>query len=397
MPRSVAIDLVRNIGIMAHIDAGKTTTTERILYYTGVLHRMGEVHEGTAYTDYMDQEKERGITITSAAVTCHWKNHVVNIIDTPGHVDFTAEVQRSLRVLDGAVALYCAVAGVEPQSETVWHQANQYHVPRIAFVNKMDRVGADFHRVLTMMRDRLGAKPVAVQIPIGSEDTFVGVIDLLERTARYFATDDGDEITTGDVPADMVEAMETARTALVESIAEYDDAMLEAYLSGEDISAEAIRKAVRSATLHLKITPIFCGSAFKNKGVQLLLDGVLDYLPSPHDVGHTHGFDPKNPDRDITRAPKDDEPFSALAFKVITDPFVGRLTFIRIYSGTLRAGEQIYNITNDRKERAGKLLRMQANKREEIEEVFAGDIIAVPALKFTRTGDTICDAKAPIL
>lgn len=397
MPRSVAIDLVRNIGIMAHIDAGKTTTTERILYYTGVLHRMGEVHEGTAYTDYMDQEKERGITITSAAVTCHWKNHVVNIIDTPGHVDFTAEVQRSLRVLDGAIALYCAVAGVEPQSETVWHQANQYHVPRIAFVNKMDRVGADFHRVLTMMRDRLGAKPVAVQIPIGSEDTFVGVIDLLERTARYFATDDGDEITTGDVPADMVEAMETARTALVESIAEYDDAMLEAYLSGEDISAEAIRKAVRSATLHLKITPIFCGSAFKNKGVQLLLDGVLDYLPSPHDVGHTHGFDPKNPDREITRAPKDDEPFSALAFKVITDPFVGRLTFIRIYSGTLRAGEQIYNITNDRKERAGKLLRMQANKREEIEEVFAGDIIAVPALKFTRTGDTICDAKAPIL
>ncbi len=397
MSRSVDIGLVRNIGIMAHIDAGKTTTTERILYYTGVLHRMGEVHEGTAFTDYMEQEKERGITITSAAVTCTWQGHMINIIDTPGHVDFTAEVQRSLRVLDGAIGLFCAVAGVEPQSETVWHQANQYHVPRIAFVNKMDRVGANFLRVLEMMRTRLGATPVAVQLPIGAEDTFVGVVDLIDRRAIVFDRDNGERFEVRDVPADMVDSVNEARQALVEAIVEHDDALLERYLSGDDIEATELRAALRRATLHLKVTPVFCGSAFKNKGVQQLLDGVLAYLPSPNDVGYTHGYNVKDHDVEETRKPTDGEAFSALAFKIITDPFVGRLTFVRIYSGTIKAGEQLYNVTNDKKERAGKILRMSANKREELDAAYAGDIVAIPAMRFTRTGDTLCDPKQPLL
>ena len=397
MSRSVDIGLVRNIGIMAHIDAGKTTTTERILYYTGVLHRMGEVHEGTAFTDYMEQEKERGITITSAAVTCSWQGHMINIIDTPGHVDFTAEVQRSLRVLDGAIGLFCAVAGVEPQSETVWHQANQYHVPRIAFVNKMDRVGANFLRVLDMMRTRLGATPVAVQLPIGAEDTFVGVVDLIDRVALVFDRDNGEKFETTDVPAEMVDQVNEARQALVEAIVEHDDALLERYLLGEPIEASELRSALRKATLHLKVTPVFCGSAFKNKGVQQLLDGVLAYLPSPADVGYTHGYNVKDLEREETRKPEDGEAFSALAFKIITDPFVGRLTFVRIYSGTIKAGEQLYNVTNDKKERAGKILRMSANKREELDAAYAGDIVAIPAMRFTRTGDTLCDPKQPIL
>jgi len=397
MTRSVPIGLVRNIGIMAHIDAGKTTTTERILYYTGVLHRMGEVHEGTAFTDYMEQEKERGITITSAAVSCAWKGYTINIIDTPGHVDFTAEVQRSLRVLDGSIALFCAVAGVEPQSETVWHQANQYQVPRIAFVNKMDRIGANFLRVLDMMKTRLGARPVAVQLPLGAEDTFKGVVDLLERKAIVFDDDNGEQFEEMSVPDDMRQTVEQARQELVEVIAEQDDALLERYLSGDEISAEELRTGLRAATLSLRVTPVFCGSSFKNKGVQQLLDAVIAYLPSPTDVGDTRGHSVTNEDEVIVRKPLDTEPFSALAFKIITDPFVGRLTFIRIYSGVLKAGEQIFNVTNDKKERAGKILRMSANKREELEAAYAGDIVAIPSMRFTRTGDTLCDPKNTVL
>lgn len=397
MTRSVPIGLVRNIGIMAHIDAGKTTTTERILYYTGVLHRMGEVHEGTAFTDYMEQEKERGITITSAAVTCAWKGHTINIIDTPGHVDFTAEVQRSLRVLDGSIALFCAVAGVEPQSETVWHQANQYRVPRIAFVNKMDRIGANFLRVLEMMKSRLGARPVAVQLPLGAEDTFAGVIDLLERKAIVFDDEHGEQYEEQSVPENMKEQVEQARQELVEVIAEQDDALLERYLSGDEISADELRTGLRAATLQLRVTPVFCGSSFKNKGVQQLLDAVVAFLPSPTDVGETKGHSVSSEDEVLIRKPLDEEPFSALAFKIITDPFVGRLTFIRIYSGSVKAGEQMFNVTNDKKERAGKILRMSANKREELEAAYAGDIVAIPSMRFTRTGDTLCDPKHPIL
>ncbi len=397
MTRPVSIGLVRNIGIMAHIDAGKTTTTERILYYTGVLHRMGEVHEGTAFTDYMEQEKERGITITSAAVSCSWNGHSINIIDTPGHVDFTAEVQRSLRVLDGSIALFCAVAGVEPQSETVWHQANQYRVPRIAFVNKMDRVGANFPRVLEMMRSRLGANPVAVQVPLGSEDTFRGVIDLIDRVAIIFDDDNGEHFTVEPIPQEAMQMADEARSLLVEAAAEQRDDLLERYLSGEEINSDELRQAIRQATLSLAITPVFCGSSFKNKGVQQLLDGVVNYLPSPIDVGTTIGHDVTDHEVMVQRKPLDTEPFSALAFKIITDPFVGRLTFIRIYSGSIKAGEQVFNVSNDKKERAGKILRMSANKREELDGAYAGDIIAIPAMRFTRTGDTLCDPKHPVL
>ena len=397
MTRPVSIGLVRNIGIMAHIDAGKTTTTERILYYTGVLHRMGEVHEGTAFTDYMEQEKERGITITSAAVSCSWNGHTINIIDTPGHVDFTAEVQRSLRVLDGSIALFCAVAGVEPQSETVWHQANQYRVPRIAFVNKMDRVGANFPRVLEMMRARLGANPVAVQVPLGSEDTFRGVVDLIDRVAIIFDDENGEKFSLGPIPEEARQMADDARSLLVEAVAEQRDDLLERYLSGEEIQSDELRQAIRQATLNLKITPVFCGSSFKNKGVQQLLDGVVAYLPSPADVGTTNGHDVSDHDVIVQRKPLDTEPFSALAFKIITDPFVGRLTFIRIYSGSIKTGEQIFNVSNDKKERAGKILRMSANKREELEGAFAGDIVAIPSMRFTRTGDTLCDPKHPVL
>ena len=397
MPRTVDIHRVRNIGIMAHIDAGKTTTTERILYYTGVLHRMGEVHEGTAFMDYMDQERERGITITSAATTCQWRDHVINIIDTPGHVDFTAEVQRSLRVLDGSIALFCAVAGVEPQSETVWHQANEYRVPRIAFVNKMDRIGANFPRVLDMMRSRLGARPVAVQLPIGAEDTFRGVVDLIDGKAIIYANDDGMTYDVVDIPDDMREQVAEYRTTMIEAIVEHDDELLERYLSGGDITSDEIRRGLRAAALGLHITPVLCGSSFRNKGVQQLLDAVIAYLPSPADVGVTHGHDVNDAAITIDRKPVDDEPFAALAFKILSDPFVGRLTFLRIYSGTIKAGEQIWNVTNGKKERAGKLLRMHANKRDEIDEAYAGDIVAVPALRFTRTGDTLSDPKHPIL
>jgi elongation factor G len=358
---------------------------------------MGEVHEGTAFTDYMEQEKERGITITSAAVSCAWKGYTINIIDTPGHVDFTAEVQRSLRVLDGSIALFCAVAGVEPQSETVWHQANQYQVPRIAFVNKMDRIGANFLRVVDMMKTRLGARPVAVQLPLGAEDTFKGVVDLLERKAIVFDDENGEQFEEMPVPEDMREAVEQARQELVEVVAEQDDALLERYFSGDEISADELRTGLRAATLSLRVTPVFCGSSFKNKGVQQLLDAVIAYLPSPTDVGDTKGHSLANEEDVVIRKPLDTEPFSALAFKIITDPFVGRLTFIRIYSGVLKAGEQIFNVTNDKKERAGKILRMSANKREELEAAYAGDIVAIPSMRFTRTGDTLCDPKNPIL
>ncbi|MEY2719332.1 MAG: translation elongation factor [Bacteroidota bacterium] len=358
---------------------------------------MGEVHEGTAFTDYMEQEKERGITITSAAVSCAWKGYTINIIDTPGHVDFTAEVQRSLRVLDGSIALFCAVAGVEPQSETVWHQANQYRVPRIAFVNKMDRIGANFTRVLDMMRTRLGARPVAVQLPLGAEDTFRGIVDLLERKAIVFDDTNGEHFEECEVPEHMLADIEQARQELVEVVAEQDDALLERYLSGDEITADELRAGLRQATLGLRITPVFCGSSFKNKGVQQLLDAVVAYLPSPTDVGQTSGHSVKDESEILVRQPLDAEPFAALAFKIITDPFVGRLTFIRIYSGVLKAGEQIYNVTNDKKERAGKILRMSANKREELEAAYAGDIVAIPSMRFTRTGDTLCDPKNPIL
>lgn len=397
MPRTVDISNVRNIGIMAHIDAGKTTTTERILYYTGVLHRMGEVHEGTAFTDYMEQEKERGITITSAAVSCTWRNHLINIIDTPGHVDFTAEVQRSLRVLDGSIALFCAVAGVQPQSETVWHQASQYHVPRIAFVNKMDRVGANFMRVLETMRSRLGARPVAVQIPNGSEDQFKGVIDLIRMECITYDADDGSKFDIGPVPGHMQQQAQRAREAMIENVVEFNDEMLERYLSGAEITETEIVQALRSATLNNHITPVLCGTSLKNKGVQQLLDAVLAYLPSPADVGAVHGHSIKNADKEETRQPSDEAPFSALAFKIITDPFVGRLAFVRVYSGTLSAGQQVLNVGQDKKERAGKILRMSANKRDELPEVYAGDIVAIPALRFTRTGDTLTDPKHPLL
>ncbi len=398
MPRTVAIDHVRNIGIMAHIDAGKTTTTERILFYTGMVHRMGEVHEGTAFTDYMEQEKERGITITSAAVSVPWRDHTINIIDTPGHVDFTAEVQRSLRVLDGAIGLFCAVAGVEPQSETVWHQAEQYRVPRIAFVNKMDRLGANFNRVLEMMRSRLGAKPVAMQIPYGAEDTFKGVIDVLEMQAYVFDAEQGITFDVLPIPDDYRAAAEEARTALIEAAAEVDDAILERYLAGETIANAEIQAAIRIGTLRLQHTPVFCGSSFKNKGVQQLLDAVIKYLPSPTDVGPVHGHSAENNEHEDTRPPSDEAPFAALAFKVITDPFVGRLTFIRIYSGTIATGTQVMNVTHEgKKERIGKLIRMRANKRDELDEAYAGDIVAVPALRWTRTGDTLCDTRKPIL
>lgn len=397
MSRTVDIRDVRNIGIMAHIDAGKTTTTERILFYTGYLHRMGEVHEGTAFMDYMEQERERGITITSAATTCQWSTTTINIIDTPGHVDFTAEVQRSLRVLDGAIALYCAVAGVEPQSETVWHQASQYHVPRIAFVNKMDRVGANFSRVLEMIRERLGAQPLALQLPIGAEDTFRGVIDLVNMQAVYFDNNVGTEFTTGPIPTDMIDEANRAHTELLEKLCEFDDAVMERYLGGEAVGGDDIMRLIRWGTIHLKFTPVLCGSAFRNKGVQQLLDSIVAFLPSPADVGYVHGIDRNNPDREIVRKADDDEPMSALAFKILSDPYVGRLTFIRIYSGKIKAGDQLYNVAVEKKERAGKLLRMRANKREEIGEAYAGDIVAIPSLRFTRTGDTLCDSAHPIL
>lgn len=391
------LEKTRNIGIMAHIDAGKTTTTERILYYTGVTYKIGEVHEGTAVMDWMVQEQERGITITSAATTCFWKEHRINIIDTPGHVDFTIEVERSLRVLDGAVAVFDAVAGVEPQSETVWRQANKYGVPRIAFMNKMDRVGADFFMSVQSMVDRLGANPVAVQIPIGSEDRFRGPIDLVRMKAIYFDDETlGAKYVEDAIPQDMVPQAKAYREKMLEALADIDDNIMEKFLGGEDIGEGEIKSAIRKGTVEMKITPVLCGSAFKNKGVQLLLDAIVDYLPSPLDVPPVVGVNPLD-NSTVMRRPSDAEPFSALAFKVMTDPYVGQLTFIRVYSGVLSAGSYIYNSTKDTKERIGRLLRMHANRREEVKEVSAGDIAAAVGLKNTLTGDTLCDEKFPIV
>lgn len=397
MPRKISLENTRNIGIMAHIDAGKTTTTERILFYTGKLHRMGEVHEGAATMDWMEQEKERGITITSAATTCFWKEHRVNIIDTPGHVDFTAEVERSLRVLDGAVALFCAVGGVEPQSETVWRQADKYRVPRIAFVNKMDRVGADFYNVINMMHERLKANAVPVQLPIGQGDLFVGQIDLIHMKALIYNEDKlGTAWSEEDIPKSLIDKAKEYRIKLLEAVSEIDDSLLAKYLEGKEISSEEIIDVLRKATLQVKIIPVLCGSSFKNKGVQSLLDAVIDFLPSPKDIGEVWGHHIHLDDH-ITREISDDEKFSALAFKIMTDPFVGRLTFFRVYSGILKAGSYTFNPNSNKKERIGRLLQMHANHREDIDEVYAGDIAAVIGLKNTKTGDTLCDESDPIL
>jgi elongation factor G len=394
--RTVPLDRCRNIGIMAHIDAGKTTTTERILYYTGRTHRLGEVHEGTAIMDWMEQEQERGITITSAATTCTWRDIRINIIDTPGHVDFTAEVERSLRVLDGAVAVFDAVHGVQPQSEKVWRQADKYGVPRICFINKIDKMGADFEHAIDTLRKRLNAKPVAIQIPIGQEDKFKGVVDLLAMKAIIWKDETlGAEYITEEIPAELKKKAEAFHAALVETVAENDDAMLHKFLEGEEITADEIRASLRKSTIALKVFPVVVGTAFKNKGIQPLLDAVVDYLPSPLDVPETHGTDPDS-GKSITRKASDDEPYSALAFKIMADPFVGQLTFIRVYSGQLKSGESVLNSRTQRNERIGRLLKMHANKREDIQEILAGDICAVVGLKNVSTGDTICDPKHPI-
>ncbi|MGK2906982.1 MAG: elongation factor G [Desulfuromonadales bacterium] len=393
MARKVALENTRNIGIMAHIDAGKTTTTERILYYTGVSHKIGEVHDGAATMDWMEQEQERGITITSAATTCFWKDHRVNIIDTPGHVDFTIEVERSLRVLDGAVAVFCSVGGVEPQSETVWRQADKYGVPRIAFINKMDRIGADFNRGVKMMRERLGANPVPLQLPIGVEDLFRGIIDLVEMKAVIWDNESlGANYEVMDIPADLLAEAETAREFMLEEVSAHDDALLDKYLAGEELSVAEVKAAVRRVTTDLKINPVFCGSAFKNKGVQTLLDAVIDYMPSPMDVPAIKGVHPDTKE-EMTRPADDKGAFSSLAFKVMTDPFVGQLTFFRVYSGVALSGAHVLNSTKGKKERFGRLLKMHANKREEIKEVYSGDIAAAVGLKYTTTGDTLCDDK----
>jgi elongation factor G len=391
----IPLERNRNIGIMAHIDAGKTTTTERILFFTGITHKMGEVHDGTATMDWMVQEQERGITITSAATTCFWNDHRINIIDTPGHVDFTAEVERSLRVLDGAVAVFCAVGGVEPQSETVWRQADKYRVPRIAFVNKMDRVGADFPRVCAMMRTNLGARPVPVQIPIGADESFRGVVDLVGMRALLW--DDGDvEPKSGPVPAEVRDEAVAARERLVETACEADDTLLEAWLRGGTLDSAALRTALRKGTCSLRFVPVLCGAAFRNKGVQPLLDAVVDYLPSPADVAAVEGLDPDS-GAPVTRRSADEEPVAGLVFKIMTDPFVGHLAFLRIYSGSLRQGQHVWVSGRRSTERIGRLLKMHANKREEVKAVFAGDIAAVVGLRSVSTGDTISDADAPLL
>jgi elongation factor G len=396
VPRQVPLERCRNIGIMAHIDAGKTTTTERILFYTGKTHRIGEVHEGTATMDWMEQEQERGITITSAATTCSWRDIRINIIDTPGHVDFTAEVERSLRVLDGAVAVFDAVHGVQPQSEKVWRQADKYGVPRICFINKIDKMGADFEHAIDTIRKRLNAKPIAIQIPIGQEDKFKGVIDLIEMKSITWADDTiGAEYITGEIPAELQKKADAFHTQLVETVAENDDAILHKFLEGESISAEELRASLRRSTIELKLFPVVVGTAFKNKGIQPLLDAVVDYLPSPLDAGEVTGTNPDNGET-IVRKPADSEPFSALAFKIMADPFVGQLTFIRVYSGQLKSGEAVINAGRGRTERIGRLLKMHANKREDISEILAGDICAAVGLKNVSTGDTICDERHPI-
>src|SRR5579872_3270160 len=398
MPRQTPLNRTRNIGIMAHIDAGKTTTTERILYYTGITHKMGEVHEGTAVMDWMEQEQERGITITSAATTCFWRDIRINIIDTPGHVDFTAEVERSLRVLDGAVAVFDAVHGVEPQSETVWRQADKYGVPRICFINKMDKMGADFEHAVDTIRKRLNARPVAIQIPIGQEAKFKGVIDLISMKAIVWNDESmGAQYEVEEVPAELLKKAEAFRAQLVESIAENDDEMLHKFLEGETISPEELRSSLRKSVIALKLFPVLCGTAFKNKGVQTLLDAVVDYLPSPIDIPPAEGSHPDHPEKKEVRKANDNEPFAALAFKIMADSFVGQLTFIRVYSGQLKTGDSVLNVTRGRSERIGRLLQMHANKREEISEIYAGDICACVGLKNITTGDTICSEKAPIL
>jgi elongation factor G len=399
MPRTVSLNQTRNIGIMAHIDAGKTTTTERILFYTGRTHKLGEVHEGAATMDWMAQEQERGITITSAATTASWRDHRINIIDTPGHVDFTVEVERSLRVLDGAIAVFDSVAGVEPQSETVWRQADKYRVPRIAYINKMDRVGADFGRCVQTMVDRLGARPVPIQLPVGAEAEFRGLIDLVEEKAIFYQDDLGREFSIEDIPAELADEAQEARTVLLEAIADYDDELMEAYLADEPIDVARLKAAIRKATLDISMTPVLCGSSFKNKGVQALLDAVIDYLPSPLDVPPVEGLEPVKGDeegRPASRPTNDEAPFSALAFKVMSDPFVGKLTYFRVYSGTVQAGSRVLNAATGRTERLGRILMMHANHREDQDEVYAGDIAAAVGLKQTSTGDTLCAPDAPI-
>ncbi|KKL84345.1 hypothetical protein LCGC14_1965640, partial [marine sediment metagenome] len=388
----------RNIGIMAHIDAGKTTTTERILFYTGVTYKVGEVHDGNAVMDWMEQEQERGITITSAATTCFWRDCRINIIDTPGHVDFTIEVERSLRVLDGAVAAFDSVAGVEPQSETVWRQADKYGVPRIAFMNKMDRVGADFFMSVQSMIDRLGAKPVIIQLPIGAEDGFVGTVDLVTMKANIYDEDTiGAKFREADIPEELKAQAKEYRDKMIEAVADFDEVLMEKYLEGQEITPAEIRAAIRAGTVSSEITPALCGAAFKNKGVQQLLDAIVDYLPSPLDVPAVQGKSANNGGTPIERKSSDDEPFSALAFKIATDPFVGQLTFVRVYSGVLASGSYVYNSSKGKKERVGRLLKMHANKREDIDELRAGDIAAVVGLKSTLTGDTLCDQKAQVI
>jgi elongation factor G len=396
--RLVSLEKTRNIGIIAHIDAGKTTTTERILFYTGRSHRMGEVHDGAATMDWMAQEQERGITITSAATTSVWREHRINIIDTPGHVDFTAEVERSLRVLDGAVGLFCAVGGVEPQSETVWRQAEKYHVPRIAFVNKLDRAGADFFRTVDMMRERLGARPLILQLPLGSDSDFYGIIDLLGMRAIVYSGEDatGATMQVMDIPTDYLEQAEEYRIRLVEELADLDEEIMERYLGEELLTPDMLARVIRRSTISNQLTPIFCGSAFRNKGVQPLLDGIVDYLPSPLDVPPVTGINP-NDGKAVSRLASDDEAFSALAFKVMVDPYVGQLVFVRVYSGVLEAGSYVYNSSKGKRERIGRLVKMHANKREDVKEIRSGDIGAVVGLKQTFTGDTLCDAAMPVI
>ncbi len=397
MPRSHPLEKVRNIGIMAHIDAGKTTTTERILFYTGRVHRLGETHEGAATMDWMAQEQERGITITSAATTCHWKGHRINIIDTPGHVDFTVEVERSLRVLDGAVSVFCAKGGVEPQSETVWRQANKYHVPRMAYVNKMDIMGADFFRVVDMMKDRLGANAVPIQLPIGKEGDFKGIIDLVRMRAEVYYDDEGKDVRDEDIPAELLEQAEEYHQKLIESVAESDEALMEKFFEGEELTVEEINAAIRKATIDCTMNPVLCGTSYRNKGVQPLLDAVVEYMPSPLDIPAIKGVDVDDPEKELERHPSDDEPFSALAFKIMTDPFVGKLAFCRVYSGVLESGSYAYNSSKRKRERVGRLVMMHANHREEVETVYTGDICGIVGLKDTTTADTLCDEKNPII
>ena len=396
MPRQVSLEMTRNIGIMAHIDAGKTTTTERILFYTGKTHKIGETHDGAATMDWMEQEQERGITITSAATTCFWKDHRVIIIDTPGHVDFTVEVERSLRVLDGSVTVLCAKGGVEPQSETVWRQADKYHVPRMVYVNKMDILGADFYRVVEMMKERLKCNAVPIQLPIGAESDFKGIIDLVIMKAYYYNDDKGIDITVTDIPDDMKELAQKYRDELVEHVAEQDDELLEKFFEGEELTVEEIKACIRKATIANTMVPVVCGTSYRNKGVQLLLDAVVDYMPAPTDIPAIKGINP-NTDEEEERHSSDDEPFSALAFKIATDPFVGKLCFFRVYSGKVDTGASVYISTKDNNERMGRILQMHSNHRQDIDCCYAGDIAACVGVKQTTTGDTLCDPKHPII